>query len=223
MSGICNILFPNSEARIKRQIDLIDNTMDNIRTEIQEKRDQSESVAEYIKALEDPDVKFKGDSMSRKRKISSEKNKLGRILAHIVDLESKLEFFERSKYSLENNEMTKKLSDHISQLTDIMKSVRTFNSDKLVDDTEKIHEVTDTIDDSVTQARTTMNAWDTEVYVNEDDVNRFLDERRGESSVVSASKPEIMSRKTSVDEEYIGTDLMSDVERKKEKVPQHSF
>lgn len=176
MPGFCEILFPNSVERTQKQIEKIDEIIDKINADIQEKRKKLKEIKDSINLLNDPSNKIDSKNSSRTRMIDTYKKRMGIIMNHIKDLESQLAFFEKSKYSLENNQMSKELSEHIAKLKAEMMSVKTIDADQLVNDTEEITEVNDFIDDFNSRVRVSINAWNTDVDVDEDEVEAYLNE-----------------------------------------------
>lgn len=225
MPGFCEMLFPNSVERTQRQIEKIDEIIDKINADIQEKRKKLKEIKDNINLLNDPSNKLDSKNSSRSRMIETYKKRMGIIMKHIKDLESQLAFFEKSKYSLENNQMSKELSEHIAKLKAEMLSVKTIDADQLVNDTEEITEVNDFIDDFNSRVRVSINAWNTDVDVDEDEIEAYLeeDDSKEESHVVNfepkRTKDDEEFRKSN-QEMYVRDESGDDAERvieKKEK------
>ena len=196
MSAICFLfkdkVFPNNAIRVQRQIEELDISIVDINNKIFEKRKKLKDLKENINLLEDPGNKVDVKNSSRKRLVETTKMRMGMICKHIKELEDNLSFFEKSKYVLENNQMTKELTEQITKLKMQLSSVTTIDVENLVKSAEEVSEVHADLEDVHNKVRITMNAWNSDVDVDMDDVDAYLRESNDEEEEeVTASKIEM--------------------------------
>ena len=208
MSEFCSLfrqnVFPNSEERTQRQIARLDDTIEKINAEIQEKRKKMKEIKDNIKLLKDPNVRMDGQNSSRARMIDGFRKRIGLLMEHIKRMEDNLAFFEKSKFSLENNQMSSDLSRHIRQLREEMSQVNVIDIDKLEEDTTEIAEVTDYMEEHNNRVGVLMESGMTDVDIDDDEVDAYLNAsdddivKTRDTAVTRPTEEQIMEREISV-------------------------
>lgn len=178
MSSICLLfktnLFPNSEERTNQQIQKLDDVIEKINMQISEKKEKLMTLRENVLKLESNNVKLDSKLSDKPRMIKIYKAKIAHILKYIKDLENKLAFFEQTKFAIETNEMSFELSKDIEKIHREVTNVRVVDVDKLEKHTEDIAEVNDAINDHSQRTSVSMNAWTSDIDVDDEEVEAFL-------------------------------------------------
>jgi hypothetical protein len=234
MSSICFVLkgsiFPNSQERTQKQISNIDAMIEKINSDISEKRKKAKEIKEYIKLLSDTKNKIDSKNSSRKRMIESYKNRGSMLLKHIREMEEKLQFFEKAKYTLESNQMTAELAQEISALKNELTKVNMIDTEQIVRDTEDIAETNDAIDDFNRRVSVTLNAVNKDIDIDEDEFDAYLNESEEDDTIQEQIKAPITEEDMmNREDNSIEAEFLENKPKKKkqvtfkEKVVEHSF
>ena len=105
--------------------------------------------------------------------------------------------------------MTKELAGHIHNLRKQVSSISTVNADRVVEDAEVIVEANGELDEVNQRVRVTMNAWNTDLDVDNDEIDAFLNESESEDErvTVEAAKERPVDKQNKEDNKIVDKDV----------------